>query len=88
MAFNGPVAKTNPANYRGKCIYLLMLIKQKDPSIWTKHYQRFQSIKFDEIFEFYKEIFDVYLELKSGKKLKKPLPSKKPAHKHLSLIHI
>ena len=68
MSFNNDAKK---GNFRGKCIYLLMLIKQKNQKVWERLNLQFKKTTPDKTYDFYQILINEFrqLEQSGGKDL-------------------
>jgi hypothetical protein len=75
-------------NFRGKCIYVLMLIKQLNNKVWERLQNRFKTITMDETAKFYQDLLEEYKQLKVNPKMdkgpvEKKIEVKKPEYRIL-----
>ena len=85
MSFHGEAFDKKNHNYKPKCFYLINLIKQKNPNVWTRLYEKFKSLKPDESYEFYQLLLKEYKQLEeNGWKDTRPVEVEKPQEFHVT----
>lgn len=65
MSFNKTPDATK-SNHKGKCSYLMMLIKQMNKSVWDRLNPQFQSLQLDDSFTFYQQLIEEYKKLREN----------------------
>ncbi len=63
MSFSGNAFKENKGNYKPKCFYLINQIKQVNPKVWTRLFEKFKSLKPEDSYEFYQLLLREYKQL-------------------------
>src|SRR5690606_41916654 len=61
-----PNSSDRDKNLKGKCVYLMMLIKQQNAQVWNRLNDEFKRLKADESANFYEKLLLEYKQLQSS----------------------